>query len=83
MDQMIEEITNMQMLMSCDGSLSPQEIVITALHSLNIQHKLQCIDDKNDNIEFPVGWREQPDGSFTFRYKNTARGSIVKFKMTT
>ena len=80
---MIGEITNMQMLMSSDGSLNPHEIVITALHSLNIQHKLQCIDEKSENIEFPVGWREQPDGSFTFRYKNITRGSIVKFKMTT
>lgn len=29
-----------------------------------------------------MGWKQQPDGSFTFRYKNESKGTIVKFKMT-
>ena len=45
MQQAIEEITTMQMQMSESGSLNPQELVIAALHSLNLQHKLKCIDD--------------------------------------
>ena len=82
MQQTIEQITQMQMLMSTNGSLSPHELVVSALHSVNLQNKLQCLNDNNQICEFPAGWREQPDGSFTFRYKNESKGTTAKFKMT-
>ena len=70
------------MLMSNDGSLNPHELIVSALHSINLHHKLECLDESNQICEFPASWKEQPDGSFTFRYKNNSRSSVVKFKMT-
>ena len=60
----------MQMLMSGEGNLTPQELIICAIHSQNLQHKLQCIDEKDEKIEFPVKWRESAAGYYGFRYKN-------------
>jgi len=72
----------MQMLMSENGPLNPQESVVSALHAINVQYGLICLDDKNEVCEFPANWKSQPDGSYTFRYKNEAKKTVVKFKMT-
>ena len=82
MQQVIEQITTMQQLMAGEQSLTPQQQVVAALHSLNAQHKLQCLDEKDENLEFPEKWRDHPDGSYCFRYRNLARGTVVKFKLT-
>lgn len=72
----------MQQLMAYNGPLSHQESVVAALHAINIEHGLICINEKDEVCEFPMDWKSQPDGSFTFRYKNQEKKKIVKFKMT-
>ena len=37
----------MQMLMSNDGSLNPHELIVSALHAINLHHKLECLDENN------------------------------------
>ena len=70
------------MLMGENGPLSPQESVIAALHTINLQSSLICLNDNHEVCEFPVNWKSQADGSYTFRYKNDSKKTIVKFKMT-
>ena len=72
----------MQTLMAENGPLNPQESVVSALHAINTQHGLICLDDKNEVSEFPPNWKSQPDGSYTFRYRNDSKKTVVKFKMT-
>ena len=72
----------MKTLMSENGPLNLQESTVTALHAINTQYGLICLDDKNEVCEFPANWKSQPDGSYTFRYKNEPKKTIVKFKMT-
>lgn len=48
MQQKIDEITTMQMLMASNGPLSPEQLIVAALHSLNVQHQLECIDKNNE-----------------------------------
>lgn len=40
MQQKIEEVNKMQMLMGGEQSLSPHELIIAGIHSLNLYHKL-------------------------------------------
>lgn len=70
----------MQMLMTGTESLTPEELIIAALHSLNAQHKLVCLDSKNEICEFPSNWKNQGDGYYTFRYKNTTKSVMVNFR---
>lgn len=82
MQQKIDEITTMQMLMANNGSLSPEELIVAALHSLNMQHKLECINKNNEVCQFPVDWKNQGDGSYSFKYRSKEKSALLIFKFT-
>jgi hypothetical protein len=73
----------MQGLMAGEQVLTPQERIVAALHSLNSQQGLQCLDGQLQACEFPTKWREQPDGYYSLNYRNSKNGTLVKFKITT